>query len=219
MKEFIKVTGMVLLAAPVGDYDKRLVLLTRERGRITAFARGARRQNSSLLAGTRPFSFGDFYLYEGRDSYSVRSIEITNYFEGISSDMEAACYGFYFLEVADYLSHENMDESQLLKLLYQSLRALLAPSIPNRLARLIYEMKAMVINGEYSDTPPFSVEESTSYALEYIIWAPVEKLYTFTVKEQVLEELDRCVGEFKRRYLPKEFHALETLKLMVGKVY
>lgn len=219
MKDFIKVTGMVLLAAPVGDYDKRLVLLTRERGRITAFARGARRQNSSLLAGTRPFSFGDFYLYEGRDSYSVRSIEITNYFEGLSSDMEAACYGFYFLEVADYLGHENMDESQLLKLLYQSLRALLAASIPNRLVRLVYEMKAMVINGEYSDTPPFAVDESTSYTLQYIIWAPVEKLYTFTVKDQVLEELDRCVGEFKRRYLPKEFRALETLKLMVGKVY
>ena len=136
-------------AMPIGEYDKRVVLLTKQLGRITAFARGARRQNSPLLASTRPFVLGTFSLFPGRNSYSLQSAEVTEYFDQLVPDLEAVSYACYFAELAEYYTRENVDESQMLNLLYVSIKALLAGWVPRPLVRRIFEMRAMVINGEY----------------------------------------------------------------------
>jgi DNA repair protein RecO (recombination protein O) len=214
MRETVDLTGMVLKATPVGDYDRRLVILTRERGKITAFARGAKRPGSQLMAVSRPFVFGRFRLFEGRDAYSLNSSEITNYFTEIAADMEAACYGSYFLELADYFSRENMDGTELLLLLYQSMRALLKPALPNPLVRVIFELRIMVINGEYTEHPPRPVSDSANYAWEYIIATPIENLYTFIVKDEVLQELKANVEINKKRFIDHHFHSLEILEMM-----
>lgn len=144
----ISVTGMVLAATPIGEYDRRIVILTKERGKISAFARGARKPNSALVGVTGPFSFGEFTVYEGRTSYTLMSASISNYFQELRLDVEGAYYGFYFLDIAGYYAREANDETELLKLLYQTCRALVNPHIPNRLIRRIYELRAVTVNGE-----------------------------------------------------------------------
>lgn len=214
MRDKVIVTGMVLMATPVGDYDKRLVILTKERGRITAFARGARRTNSLMLAPSNPFCFGEFELYEGREAYTVSKANIKEYFREIITDPQTAAYGFYFLEIANYYTRENADEAQMLKLLYLSLKALLSEKFDNLLVRRIYEMKAMVINGEYpvmTGEEPY--EESTIYTLQYITVTPVEKLFSFMVTDNVLEEIGKVIDTFMKKYIDREFSSLKLLEL------
>ena len=151
MKEDIKVTGLILLAAPVSEYDKRLVILTKERGKITVFARGARRPGSSFLAAANPFAFGEFELFRGRSAFNLQRAHISQYFRDLTTDYDKACYGFYFLEAAEYYSMENEDDKELLKLLYQSLRALESDKFSLKLVRSIFELKLLKINGEYPD--------------------------------------------------------------------
>lgn len=212
MKEYTQITGMVLKAEPIGEYDRRVVILTKEMGKISAFARGARKQGSRLLAATNPFCFGEFKLFIGRNSYNIMEADISNYFEGMREDFEGACYGMYFLEMMDYYTRENNDEKVMLKLLYQSLRALLHDRLPNRLVRYIFEMKAMVLNGEFPGMPAGDDwDKSTEYAVSYIADVDIEKLYTFTVTQEVLGQLGQIADDYRRRYVDRTFKSLEIV--------
>ena len=212
MSDLTVLTGMVLSAMPIGDYDKRVVILTREKGWIAAFAKGARRQGSPLLGPSRPMAFGTFHLYEGRSSYSIRNAEITAYFDELSRDLECIGYGSYFLELAAAYTIEGLTGTPVLTLLYQSLRALTKPSIPRLLVRYVFELRLMVINGVYSLEPPLAVCDSTAYTICHIGTAPPGKLYTFTVSEQVLAELGQCMAIYRERYLEGHFTSLDILE-------
>ena len=110
----VTLTGLVLSSSDVGEFDKRLVILTKEAGRITAFAKGARRPNNPLVAACSPFCFGVFDAFEGRNSYHISKANISNYFRDLVLDYDKVCLGSYFLEVADFLSVEGMDETDWL---------------------------------------------------------------------------------------------------------
>ena len=215
MQELVNVTAIVLNSSPIGEYDRRVVLLTKERGKITAFAKGARRQTSKLMAATNLFAFGEFRLYPGRNSYTMTDAQIQNYFEELRIDFEGAYYGMFFLEVCDYYTRENNDEKEVLKLLYQSLKALSVKSLNRKLVQCIFEMKAMVINGEFPGMPAEgNWQESTEYAVSYIMSSSIEKLYTFIVSETVLDELIRISERYRYHYIDREFKSLEMLNVL-----
>ena len=144
----IKLTGIVLGSVPMGDYDRRLSLLTVEKGRISAFAKGARRPMSGLRAASRLFTYATFTVYAWRDSYSVTGCENPVYLDEISMDPEKTYYGMYFCELLEYFTRENSDEKEQVKLLYTAMKALIKGHIPLPLIRRIFELRALANYGE-----------------------------------------------------------------------
>jgi DNA repair protein RecO (recombination protein O) len=219
MREPIAVTGMVIHQVPSGEYDRIVKILTKEKGKITAFAKGARKPTGKLGAVTLPYCFGTFQIVTSGSLYIITEAVIENYFEDLHRDYEGVCYAGYFAEIATTYGQENNDEIQLLKLLYQTLRAILLPSIPNRLIKCIYELKILSINGELPDDlsmaecndPKIVSDESVAYAFHYIMTSSIRSLYTFTVSEAVLQHLERIAHIATNKIWSYEFKSLSLI--------
>lgn len=148
MKDKIQLKGIVLGNSAVGDYDRRVVILTKERGKIVAFAKGARKQGSSFSGIIEPFNFGTFNVYESYDAYRFAGGEIKEYFSNVKNDITGICYGSYFCEVLEYLTVEGVGDAEVLNLLFASLKAVEKNNIPPELIRRIFELKLLALDGE-----------------------------------------------------------------------
>ena len=237
----IIVKGIVLQAANVGEADRRLVVLTKQLGKITVFAYGAKRQKSPLLAVANPFVCGDFTISRGNGAYRLQSVKCDNYFRELIEDFDKSCIGFYFLEFASYFTFENMECTDYLNLLYQSFKALLNKNIPDKLIRFIFELKMFTLNGEAPEvyhcfkckqmvesgyflldkkcivhsecgnSKKIELNHSAVYTLQYIISAPISKLYTFTVSDEVFLQIEKFMNEYRNSMITYKFKSAAFL--------
>ena len=65
---YLTIQGIVLRVTDYNDKDALLTMLTRRHGRLTVKARGLRRKNSPLIAPCQLLAYGEFTLFEYRDS-------------------------------------------------------------------------------------------------------------------------------------------------------
>lgn len=207
----LTVRGMVLKQEQSGEFDRRVVILTKEKGKISVFAKGARRQNSTLAAATNPFSFGTFTLFVGRSAYSMREAFIDDYFESFRSDARMAFYGMYFLEIADYYSRENNDEVEMLRLLYKGVKALENPKLSFSFVRAVYELKAIQINGELRPVDETNLKPGVLKALAYIKESPSANVFSFTLSEESENELIETAGKMCKLTFDRKFISLELI--------
>lgn len=212
MQEQIRDKGIIIKAEPIGEYDRRVVILTENRGKISAFARGARRPNSKFVASTNPFVFGNISLFAGRNSYTLTDMEAVEYFDSLRLDFDKSMYGMYFLELADYYTRENNDDRDMLKLLFVSLKALSRGIIDNRLIRAIFELRAVAVNGEFPGLELRSMSETAEYTIKFIISADFAKLYSFTLKDEVMNEVINYSALVVDKMIHHSFNSLLLLE-------
>lgn len=212
----LSVTGIVLKAEPIGEYDRRVVLLTKERGKISVFARGALRPKNRFVACTNPFVFGTFTLYAGSNSYSLIKVDVQNYFDRFMTDLTVTFYGTYFLEIADYYGRENTDNVALLRLLYKALTLLGDPDYSSDFVQTVFELKAIMLEGEFPFDHAEDLPEGGKTALKYIYESKPENVFSFRVGEESFEKLRERARIVRKNTFDKPFKSLDMIEAMEG---
>ncbi|OGO77236.1 MAG: DNA repair protein RecO [Clostridiales bacterium GWB2_37_7] len=142
-----KTQGIVLKYTNLGEADKILTILTRNKGKLKAVAKGCRKPKSSLLASSELFAFSEFVLYKGSSLYHITQAETRETFYNLRNDLLKLSYAVFFVEMADAVSEEELSSERLFLLLAKALYYLAEGEIPVGLICLAYQLKVMDISG------------------------------------------------------------------------
>jgi DNA repair protein RecO (recombination protein O) len=131
--ELLKLRAVVLRAVDYGESDRVVTLLTLERGKVSAFARGARASRRRFGGALEPFTVVTAEVREraGSDLLGLDSVSVLRAHGGIRGDLaRIACAG-YAAELARELVRDAEPHEDLFELLVAYLGALdAAPARP-----------------------------------------------------------------------------------------
>ena len=117
----IKIKGIVIAENNMGDYDKMLTILTPNLGKISCVAKGARRPQSALLAGTQLFCFGEYLMYKGTNTYHINSCETIEIFYNLRTDLDKLKYAIHINKIIQDVTEENENCYKILQLFLNTL--------------------------------------------------------------------------------------------------
>ena len=98
-----------------------LTILTPGLGKISCVAKGARKPNSTLLAGTQLFCFADYLMYKGTTTYHINSCETIEIFYDLRTDLDKLKYAMHIIKIIQDVTEENQNCYKILQLLLNTL--------------------------------------------------------------------------------------------------
>lgn len=226
--------GIVLKSTEYGKNSRVLTLLTSDRGRISVIARGCVSLKSPIHAASSIFAYSTMQIFENGGKYYLDSADIKELFFSLHSDIEKYSLAQYLLEVCTYVSQEETEENELLRLLLNTL-FYLCQHDDTVLIKAVFELKLCQLLGFMPDiegcgvcgkdaggfiqldegclickdcitdkSRAFFVNDYARAAMTHVFLSPVQKIFSFSLSGDSKTQL--C--EFAEKY----FYAQTEIK-------
>ncbi|HOV25430.1 MAG TPA: DNA repair protein RecO [Pseudobacteroides sp.] len=144
---YIKADGIVIKEVNTGEADRIVTILTKNRGKISAFAKNSRLPRSNLVAGTQIMCYSNFVLFKGRDMYTISSCDVLEPFYGLRCDVVKLTYSAHLLELVNDVIQEEQPAVKTLQLLLNTLHFIDKTDRSCELFTRIFELRFLSILG------------------------------------------------------------------------
>lgn len=111
LERSFRLNGVVLRHADWGEADRLVTLLTRERGKVRAVAKGARKIKSRKAGHLEPFTQVALQLAAGRDLPIITQAETLEPHLALRDDLLRTGYAAYVVELVDRFTYEDETEA------------------------------------------------------------------------------------------------------------
>ncbi len=206
--------ALILRTYKLGEADRIVVFLTRDRGKKRGVARGARRPKSNFVGALEPLTHVRVAYFEKER----RELVNLNYSEASrsalsSGTIEALGCAAYFAELIDEWAAESHEDERLYRLGVSMVEALVAGVPPEPLTRY-FEFWLLSLQGVY---PAARVQTLSPEAQSFLSAARKigpQELTGMTADRAMLRELESLHRSVIAMHLEREPRSLKVIKEM-----
>ena len=208
--------ALILRTYKLGEADRIVVFLTRDRGKKRGVAKGARRPKSNFVGALEPLTHARVAYFEKER----RELVSLNYSEPArsalsSGTIEALGCAAYFAELIDEWAADGHEDERLYRLGASMVDALANGVPPEPLSRY-FEYWLLSLQGVY---PPSEVraKKLSSHAIGFLEQArkiAPHELTAMAVERAVLRELEALHRSVMAIHLEREPRSIKVLKEM-----
>ncbi len=146
MNMLIKQEGIILKTIDYGESNKIATVLTKDSGKLSVMAKGAKKPNSRYAAVMQPFVYGSFVYFKGSGLPTISQGEIILSFKQLHYDLFKAAHAAYITELIEKLTEERRPYVFLFDLLLLALKQIDTGQDPEIIARIV-DLKMLTVAG------------------------------------------------------------------------
>lgn len=143
---FQKIEGIVIRTTDYGETNKIVTIFSRELGKVSAMARGAKKPKSRLSSISQLLTHGHFLIQTGSGLGTLQQGEIISSMREIREDIFLTAYASFIVELTDKATEDKKHNPYLFEMLYQTLHYM-SEGTDSEILALIYQTKMLPVLG------------------------------------------------------------------------
>ena len=121
-----KVEGIIIKQSDYKDSSLLITVMTKEYGKITFVATGAKKPTSKNASRLIPYSLNEYVFdyKEGKSIFKLKNISLINLYRHLHEDIDASLASGVIGELCDVMTYEDYDYEQVYQLIHDAYRYL-----------------------------------------------------------------------------------------------